>query len=406
MTDSTIIDAILDTTAEARSIPAARTRTLEPDAPLDPAARARAEIAGAKLQEYLNRYAASGKAAAARVFREVPTDALVPAQSMRWLASDGKLYMGADHLDAQPLHPHAQQQAAERLGMHPRYLADLLTSGKDWTHALATHAMNEHSAHTVARYLVRSAGGSVRGVLSDSYRRLDSRPLLETFLVESEAAGMVVAAGISTDVRTTVKVVHPELVELPGGDVGIVGLNWANSDYGAGKYSVDAFVMRLLCLNGLVGENALASIHLGRRISDNAVVSQETIDLDTRTLQSATRDVIRGLRANGTLRDGLLDSIRQAAEAKISGDPIRGRVQTGLSSAEAKRARELFKGPEVVLLPPEPTRWRLSNVISWMANEQESGDRRIELERLAGEILDGRKARMVPAQVSADSATA
>ncbi len=50
--------------------------------------------------------------------------------------------------------------------------------------------------------------------------------------------------------------------------------------------------------------------------------------------------------------------------------------------------QELFDGPDVVNLPPGNTKYRLSNAISWFSQTKDvSVDKKLDLQRLAGELL-------------------
>ena len=55
---------------------------------------------------------------------------------------------------------------------------------------------------------------------------------------------------------------------------------------------------------------------------------------------------------------------------------------------DADRVLDLFEGNDVVNLPPGNTVWRLSNAVSWLAQGKNlSTDRKLELERVAGELI-------------------
>ena len=73
---------------------------------------------------------------------------------------------------------HALGQLATRADIPTAYLREL-AHGKDWQQVLAAEILRRHYTHGngTDKYLVRSVLGQVRGVLSSSYRRLDSRPL-------------------------------------------------------------------------------------------------------------------------------------------------------------------------------------------------------------------------------------
>lgn len=53
--------------------------------------------------------------------------------------------------------------------------------------------------------------------------------------------------------------------------------------------------------------------------------------------------------------------------------------------------------PELVMsagdMPAGNTVWRMSNALSWIANSTEDAERRMSLQRLAGEVVDGRRDR-------------
>lgn len=352
-------------------------------------ARARAVLARGKLDDYVRTRSANGRAAARRVFAELPTDALVPTARLAFAADDRgvRVSYGDSSLT---MHRHAWGQLAGRLGIPLRYL-DGLASTTGWQRDFAAATLNEHAIHSGERYLVRSVGGEVRGVLSDRYRRLDSRPMLEAFLAESEACGMVIADGRDAGVRTMVRVIDPTPIELTPGEWGVLGLGWGNSDYGAGAHTCSVDLLKLTCLNGAIGQSALRTVHSGGRIDD--VTSQRTVDLDTAAQASLVRDVVRAFARDGAGRAQALDQIRAAAAKTVKGDPIKGRLLTGMSKTEQARVRELFDGPEVEMIPAGRTAWRLSNTVSWLANEADDVLRSIELERLAGQILEARTTR-------------
>ena len=89
------------------------------------------------------------------------------------------------------LHRNAVGQVAGKLRIPPKYLRELSESGS-WQRQLAAHLLNEHSGWSDrSRVLVRVVDDEVRGILSDSYRRLDSCRILTAFLSQAQAQGAV-----------------------------------------------------------------------------------------------------------------------------------------------------------------------------------------------------------------------
>ena len=72
------------------------------------------------------------------------------------------------------LHRNAVGQLAEKVAVPAKYLREL-SEGAAWQRRLAAEILNQHSSWTErSRLLVRTVDDQVRGVLSDSYRRLNS----------------------------------------------------------------------------------------------------------------------------------------------------------------------------------------------------------------------------------------
>jgi hypothetical protein len=300
------------------------------------------------------------------------------------------------------LHPHAFRQAAERSGVPAKY-AEELAAGEPWQRQLVVHALNESFHHMPGRNLVRSVGGQARAVLSDKFRRLDSRPIIDTFLGEVDAAGAVPYAGAHTDVKVSIKAIVPRVhaltMSLPGANVSTLqqqqeflafGIEIGNSDYGAGGLAIRSFFLRLVCLNGATAEDVMRQVHLGKRLGDDLMLSQKTYALDTETMTSAVKDVVRAQLGPKSI-DSLIARVQAATEQEVNWAGLKSRLAGTLTKAELRRADEAFKGPDVINLPPGNTAWRASNAISWLANaEGINVQRKLDLEKLAGGLMTGR----------------
>jgi hypothetical protein len=260
-------------------------------------------------------------------------------------------------------------------------------SAEPWQKGLLACCLNEFASHSGERLLMRSVGGQVRGVLSDVFRRLDNRPLLDAFIGAANALGAVPYDGIATDTRAAVRCILPTIYEPVPGEAIVFGLSWSNSDYGDGGYGVSAFVLRLVCLNGMVGASQMKKIHLGRRLDDNLELSQRTYELDTQTMASATRDIVRGALGPKSI-DTQIDLIRRAASDVTDLKAQWAAIGKSLTKGEFKRVQEAFDGPDVINLPPVKTAWRISNALSWVANNDETAaERKLRLQELAGQVI-------------------
>lgn len=336
----------------------------------------------------------SGMASAVRLFDEIetkaPTDAIVKASAIRFEAMPavgvGMMFQGHEGAG---IHKHALGQIASRAGIPTAYLAELVRGQNEWQRELAAHMMREHFGHDRSKYLVRSVQGEVRGFLSDRYRRIDSRPLLHAFAEECHKVGAVPVDGGITDTRVSVKAILPRVFEPVPGEALCLGIEWGNSDFGAAAHTIRPFILRLWCLNGATMENSMSQVHLGRQMNEDIELSQRTYAYDTKASISALRDIVGGVLSAKKV-DNLMDAIRTAEEAKVDWKTAKNLLSKRLLKGELKSAEESFTGPDVVNLPPGNTMWRASNAVSWLAKNTEDPNRKLELERVAGELVNGK----------------
>ncbi len=357
-----------------------------------------------KAKEILEKKIEQGRASAAalyeRVHAEAPHDVVAKGKALTFDATwDNAAAFGAMEVvfggQRGAVHKHALGQVAQRAGVPTQYLVELVASKDEWKKELAGQILNRHygQGETDTRFLLRSVKGQVRGFLSDKYRRLDSRPLLEAFAEECNKVGAVPVDGISSDTRVSLRALNPTVYEPVPGEAVAFGVEWHNSDFGAGAHSLRAFMLRVWCLNGATMENAMAQVHLGRGISDDVELSKRTYDLDTRASISALRDVVGGLLSHRKIEAGIA-TVRAAADKEVTWAAVAPQLSKALLKGELKGVRDAYESQDVYNLPPGQTMWRVSNALSWIAGSTEDADRKLELQRLAGQVLDGRKDRV------------
>lgn len=351
-----------------------------------------------KLQADIAQGLKSARHTVEHVLSTVPQDAIVRAGALRFEAN-GRLYVSAGE-DRWGVHPHAVNQIAERAGVPTAYANKLLASGEDdaWKRELLAHILHTHYGHEGGdtKYLVRAlpSGGKpeIRGFLSDRYRRLDSRPLMEAFITEAEKLRAVPVRGTVTDVAMNLKVLLPTVFEPIEGEIIGIGCELSNSDFGAGRLNIRSTLWRGWCSNLAAMEDTFAKVHIGRQLPDEIELSKTTYELDTAANVSAVRDITQALLAPAKV-EGVMDLIRRAAEEKVDWAKVSRRLTSILTKGEQAKVRESFESDsDVSHLPAGESVWRLSNAISWLAKGAEKDERRLELERLAGEVLQPAKA--------------
>lgn len=307
-------------------------------------------------------------------------------------SANGSLRM--DMPDGQfTLHDNAIGQLSDRMGIPQRYLRGL-ASGEPWAKQLAATLLNEHSGWTQrSRVLVRTVGTQVRGVLSDSYRRLNSVEILTAFVQEAAQQGAVISDAYMNDTKIWAETILPTPLTVPtakNGDVVIfAGARFSTSDYGDGAVDMRAFLLNGACLNGMVRESVMKQVHLGSKLPDNLQLSQQTYELDTKTTVSAVHDLTKGLFSKDNLMKKAIE-IQGASEMEVDFEHELKRLTRdgGLLKQEGKEV-------EKILMRNDPedgvqggaTLWKLTQAITAHAREL-SPERSRELHELSGQLLN------------------
>lgn len=360
--------------------------------PYEQAAREAADWARTKLKRIIQ----EGRPKAARVIqaveKEQPVDYLVRSQSLSFAANDAgtgvEISFGKVR---QSLHRHALKQAGSRAGLPLTYIKKLLDEdNRGWGPELLAQNLrrlySEQFSEGNTRFLLRSSQGEVRGVLSDRYRRLDSRPIVDAFAQVCGAVGAVPVDGFCSDTKMALKAMLPELYEPVPGEVMAFGVSLENSDFGNGALSLRIFCLRLWCTNMAIADEGIRAVHLGARLGDDFTWSNKTHRLDNKRMASAVSDVVREQLSSGRI-NAFQDAIRQANDEKIAPSQISSFLRKTVSKADADRITDAFRSADVENLPAGNTRWRLSNAVSWVAGQTEEPEARLDLMKLAGKAL-------------------
>lgn len=295
------------------------------------------------------------------------------------------------------LHGNAISQISEKMGVPAKYLREL-SGGDEWQRQLCATILNEHSGWTQrTRVLIRVVGTEVRGVLSDSYRRLNSVEILTAFIQEAGVQGAVLSDAYMNDTKVWCETILPNPIEIPTRKNGVVtifaGARFSTSDYGNGSVDMRSFLLNGACLNGMVRESVMRQVHLGSRLPDSIALSQKTYELDTKTTVSAIKDLTKGLYSRDTIMGKAIE-IQGASEIDVDFDKeLKGLVQRGaLLKNEGREVEKLLmnNNPDDGVTGGA-TLWKLAQGITAFAREQEP-ERSRELHEISGQLMNRVKA--------------
>lgn len=367
-------------------------------------------------QAHMSRRFARGEAEEQKLINTVAqtviVDKLVPPKAMSfWI--DGaqpsgdcvRLQYGGE--TSVTVHRHALNQLAQKVSMPMTYLNMLHGSADAWKHELLTHNLNElyhrpdwlERGGNTTKFLHRVVGNELRGFLSRRYNRyLASAPLLRAYVDQCRAEGARPVEATSSPVRSALKYLLPNIFEAFPGEYICMGVEWSNSDFGAGKLKVLQTVWRVSTGTASVLDEGLSRAHIGSVIEDSDIeMSDETARKEVEAQQSAVRDHVRQYLSYATV-DRLLVAIRAARDEQIPWGQLRGRLRDVLGKENVDWLQNVLdnKGASIIDLPPvsfapdgtpTPNRYWASSAISVIASKTEDPDRRLDLQREAGKLL-------------------
>lgn len=245
--------------------------------------------------------------------------------------------------------------------------------------------------------LVRTLDGNVRAFLSSRYRIIDNYDVLfnsmDVFkkLNTEQNADIQIARADLTDTRlyikalseTLVDTIFPKKEEKETGDAVKGGIIICNSEVGNGAFKVMPFMEVLRCSNGMISEEILSRIHLGRDKGIGEITFRaDTLQKQDEALWLKIRDMIEGT-FNPEIFRKWVDKINEVASIEIE-KPI-------LAINNVVKNHNLNKDKVESLLAEFAqvgyTKWGLSNAITAVAKTEENYEKQIEMEKVGAEIL-------------------
>lgn len=315
-----------------------------------------------------------------------PKDYLVPAKHMRFFAESDELMMGNKIM--RRIHPHALSQISQRFGIPLRY-AKGLTDEPKWGVELLAHNLERLRQKRVAEntYLVRTVGKEIRGVLSDRYQPMDSSILLEHFARTTGDMGCVIQDFYASDVKWHLKVILPTIYN-PYADESIAfGMSLSNSDFGTGALNLKSYMLRVLCLNGMVGEDVFRKVHLGKRLKEGNF-SRHTYELETKTVASAISDMVVNTMSQDQINERV-ELIREASKQEVTPSKMfeEFRKSNWITKEEKDELLDVYATADIQELPPGNNKWRVSQALSSLSKRKDSADRKEHLQGVSGKVL-------------------
>ena len=273
----------------------------------------------------------------------------------------------------------AHSQLAEKTGIPTKYYKRMMEAQRFDLLAENVNAW----IHEKERRLIRILDGNVRAILSDRYRPMDNFDLLFAALEEFKQHGVDIHRCDLSETNMYVKVVQlHEIREIKEDDKVVPGLVLSNSEVGSGGLRVEPFMLRLVCSNGLIGEQVIRKIHIGERKDAGDIWSDDTIRKKDEVLWSEVKDVIKA-SFDPTIFNEWVEKLKRGTEVEVESPT------TAVDSVAAKYNISEDKKNDLLdffTTQEAPTQWGIANAMTRMAQQEETAENQVELERAGNDI--------------------
>jgi hypothetical protein len=196
-------------------------------------------------------------------------------------------------------------------------------------------------------------------------------------VVKAEVTETKIYLDVVSDVFTT---------DIKKGDAVAFGITIQTSDLGNGSISLELYAHRAACDNGLILPSSMKRRHTGKEL-DNEYLSASTMTKETEAFLSRTYDNVKGLLNESNFQAEmrrLQDSATIPVHKPLTSAERAAKILGFTNQGVIERATELFVGGNE---GAGLTQWGLINSFTAAAKEMKDYDQRVEVERMAGQIL-------------------
>jgi len=298
--------------------------------------------------------------------------------------------LGDDGVDMiEPLD--VKQIAHRQIGTHLKIPAGYYDRMLEGNPELLAQNINSWFKREPEPRMLRTIDGAARAFLSNTYRLIDNFEILQAVLpIIGEIEDAQFESCQVTESRMYIKVINPRLqAEVSVGDVVQAGVMITNSEVGQGSFTVQPLILRLICMNGMIVNNAKTrKIHRGSTspVDENYLIySDKTLAAEDRAFMLKVQDTVRAAVDEARFSQ-VVDMMREAAGVRMTTTDIPAVVKLagkdyGLTESEGDGVLNQF------IADRNYTLFGLSNAVTRYSQDIDSYDRATALESIGFDIL-------------------
>ena len=326
---------------------------------------------------------------------EKKVDMVVDSRSMQLLpveqddvTTNAPVLMSIDDSKQMEITPTAHRQLATRLQIPYAYYERVMNNNP----VLLAENVNNWLGQTQNKRMIRtyqSDGSTVwdlmRADLSNKYLTFDNEDVAEAVLPVMFDEKLEIISSNVTEKKLYIKAVTDKLTgEIEKGDVVRGGVIVSNSEVGYGSVNVQAFIERLVCMNGVIAETSFRRRHIGASHDITDLLSRDTLNKTSEALVGQVQDVVRNVLSNEGFNN-VLGKLRETTETEIA-KPIDAVeiIQKQFKFTEDEKdsvLNHLIKGGDT-------TKWGLTNAVTRASQDLEDYDRATEFEKFGWDVAN------------------
>ena len=326
---------------------------------------------------------------------EKKVDMVVDSRSMQLLpveqddvTTNAPVLMSIDDSKQMEITSTAHRQLATRLQIPYAYYERVMNNNP----VLLAENVNNWLGQTQNKRMIRtyqSDGSTVwdlmRADLSNKYLTFDNEDVAEAVLPVMFDEQLEIISSNVTEKKLYIKAVTDKLTgEIEKGDVVRGGVIVSNSEVGYGSVNVQAFIERLVCMNGMIAETSFRRRHIGASHDITDLLSRDTLNKTSEALVGQVQDVVRNVLSNEGFNN-VLGKLRETTETEIA-KPIDAVeiIQKQFRFTEDEKdsvLNHLIKGGDT-------TKWGLTNAVTRASQDLEDYDRATEFEKFGWDVAN------------------
>ena len=326
---------------------------------------------------------------------EKKVDMVVDSRSMQLLpveqddvTTNAPVLMSIDDSKQMEITPTAHRQLATRLQIPYAYYERVMNNNP----VLLAENVNNWLGQTQNKRMIRTyqADGStvwdlMRADLSNKYLTFDNEDVAEAVLPVMFDEKLEIISSNVTEKKLYIKAVTDKLTgEIEKGDVVRGGVIVSNSEVGYGSVNVQAFIERLVCMNGMIAETSFRRRHIGASHDITDLLSRDTLNKTSEALVGQVQDVVRNVLSNEGFNN-VLGKLRETTETEIA-KPIDAVeiIQKQFKFTDDEKdsvLNHLIKGGDT-------TKWGLTNAVTRASQDLEDYDRATEFEKFGWDVAN------------------